>query len=63
MRVLGQSLVDALGQEVAADVGGHDDHGVLEVHDPALAVGQPAVVEDLEEDVEDVRVGLLDLVE
>ena len=30
---------------------------------PALAVGQPAVVEHLEQDVEDVGVGLLDLVE
>ena len=47
----------------AADVAGHDDDRVLEVHGPALAVGQAAVVEDLEEDVEDVRVGLLDLVE
>ena len=36
---------------------------VLEVDRPALAVGQAAVVEDLEEDVEDVRVRLLDLVE
>ena len=36
---------------------------VLEVHRPALAVGQPAVVQDLQQDVEHVRVGLLDLVE
>ena len=36
---------------------------VLEVDRPALAVGQATVVEDLEQDVEDVRVGLLDLVE
>ena len=47
----------------AADVAGHDDDRVLEVDRPALAVGQAAVVEDLEQDVEDVRVGLLDLVE
>ena len=46
-----------------ADVGGHDEHRVLEVHGAALAVGQPAVVEDLEQDVEHVVVGLLDLVE
>ena len=51
------------GDQLAADVAGHDDDGVLEVDRPALAVGQAAVVEDLEEDVEDVRVGLLDLVE
>ena len=49
--------------QVAADVAGHDHDRVAEVDRPALAVGQPAVVEDLEQDVEDVRVGLLDLVE
>ena len=46
-----------------ADVRGHDDHGVAEVDRAALAVGQPAVVEQLQEDVEDLRVRLLDLVE
>ena len=45
------------------DVRGHDQHGVLEVDGAALAVGQAAVVEDLQERVEDVGVGLLDLVE
>ena len=37
--------------------------GVAEVDRAALAVGQPAVVEDLEQDVEDVAMGLFDLVE
>jgi hypothetical protein len=46
-----------------ADVAGHDDDGVLEVDRAALAVGQAAVVEQLEQHVEDVRVRLLDLVE
>ena len=36
---------------------------VLEVDGAALGVGQPAVVEDLQQDVEDVGVRLLDLVE
>ena len=48
---------------LAADVGGHDDHRVAEIHGAALAVGEPAVVQDLEQEVEDVRVRLLDLVE
>ena len=48
--------------ELAADVGGHDDHRVLEVHGAAVPVGEPAVVQDLQQEVEDVRVGLLDLV-
>src|SRR3990172_2160138 len=49
--------------ELAADVGGEQDERVLEVDEPALAVLHPALVEDLEEDLVDVRVGLLDLVE
>ena len=38
-------------------------HGVLEVDDAALSVGQATVLEDLQQRVEDVRVRLLDLVE
>ena len=48
---------------VRAEVAGHHDHGVLEVHRAALAVGQAAVVEHLQQHVEHVRVRLLDLVE
>uniref|UniRef100_A0A452ZKJ8 Uncharacterized protein n=1 Tax=Aegilops tauschii subsp. strangulata TaxID=200361 RepID=A0A452ZKJ8_AEGTS len=52
------------GEEVlGAEVGGHDDHGVPEVHRPALPVGQPAVVQHLEERVEHRHVRLLHLVE
>src|SRR5699024_10954502 len=46
-----------------ADVARHRDDGVLEVHGATLAVSEAAVVEYLEEDVEDVAVGLLNLVE
>ena len=52
-----------LHDELAADVAGHDDHRVLEVHHVALAVGEPPVVEHLQQRVEDVGVRLLDLVE
>src|SRR4051794_20047315 len=45
------------------DVRGHDHDRVAEVHRAALRVGQAAVLQDLQEDVEDVRVRLLDLVE
>ena len=48
---------------VRADVGRHDDDGVLEVDRPAVRIGQSAVVEDLEQDVEHVGVSLFDLVE
>src|ERR1700755_1839307 len=44
-------------------VRGHDQHGVLEVHRAALRVGQAAVVENLQEYVENVGVRLLYLVE
>ena len=46
-----------------ADVAGHDDDRVAEIHRAAVAVGQPPVVEHLQQHVEHVAVGLLDLVE
>ena len=46
-----------------ADVGGHHDDGVLEADRAALAIGHAAVVENLQQGVEDFGVGLLDLVE
>ena len=46
-----------------ADVRRHDHDHVPEVDLAALRVGQLPVLEDLQEDVEDVRVRLLDLVE
>lgn len=45
-----------------ADVAGEDDQGVAEVDLAALGVIEHALVEDLEEQLEYVRVGLLDLV-
>ena len=47
---------------LAADVGGHDDHGVLEVNGPPLAVGQPAVVEQLQKRIEHLGMRFFDLV-
>ena len=56
---VGRQLLDLL----RAQVGGHHDHGVAEVDRAPLAVGQAAVVQHLQQDVEHVRVRLLDLVE
>ena len=53
----------AVRDGLAADVRRHDDDGVLEVDGATLAVGQAAVVEDLQQHVEHVVVRLLDLVE
>ena len=52
-------LLELLG----ADVAGHDDDRVAEVDPAALGIGQVPVLQDLEQDVEDLRVRLLDLVE
>ena len=46
-----------------SDVARHDEDGVAEVHRAPAAIRQPPVIEDLEEDIEDFRVRLLDLVE
>ena len=53
----------ALADHAGADVGGHDEQHVFERDGAALRVRQAAVLEDLQQDVEDVGVGLLDLVE
>lgn len=44
-------------------IGSHDDDGIAEIDAPAHAVGQTAFVEDLQQQIEYVGVGLLDLVE
>src|SRR5919112_5890991 len=48
---------------LCSHVGGHDYYRLLEVHRAALRIGEPSVVQDLKQDVEDVRVGLLYLVQ
>ena len=47
----------------AADVAGEDQDRVGEIHRAALAIGDPAVIEDLQHHVEHIGVGLLHLVE
>ena len=44
-------------------VAGHDDNCVPEINGPAVAVSQPSVLQDLEQDVEHIGMGFLDLVE
>ena len=48
---------------LAPDVRRHDHDHVLEVDRPALAVCQPPIVQQLEQDVQHLRMRLLDLVE
>src|SRR5713101_3952082 len=53
----------ALADEARAQIRGHDEDGVLEVDHVTHGVREAAVVEDLQEHVEDIGMGLLDLVE
>ncbi len=49
--------------QLTADIGGHDHDGIFEIYRSAVTVGQPAIVKNLQEDIEDVRMGFFDLVE
>ena len=45
------------------EVAGHDDDRIAEVDGPTFRIGQPAFVEDLQQEVEEVAAGLFDFVE
>ena len=53
-RVLGDGAFGEVGEVLGAQVRGEDDEGVAKIDGPPLPVGEPAVVEHLEEDVEHV---------
>ena len=48
---------------LAAQVGRHDDDGILEIHRPPLTVGHAAIVKHLQQNVEHIRMRLFHLVE
>ena len=52
-----------IDEVLGAEVGGHDDEHVAEIDRAPLTVGEPSVVEHLQQDVEHVRMRFLDLVE
>ncbi|MNI50110.1 hypothetical protein D3C73_1047540 [compost metagenome] len=56
-------VIGALNQMRRADIRGHDDNGVLEVDDPALGIGEPSVIEQLQQDVEHLRMRLFHFVQ
>ena len=58
----GEAHGGSLLESLSADIGGEQDDRVAEVHVPAEAVGQFALLENLEKHVQDVGMGLLDLV-
>ena len=55
-------LVDALQQIGGTDVGRHDQNGILEVHRSALGIGDPSIIQHLQQHVEHVRMRFLDLI-
>jgi hypothetical protein len=52
-----------LAEVLGSDVGRHDHDGITEIHALAAAVGQPALVKGLQEQVQQVGAGLFHLVE
>ena len=47
----------------AAQVAGHDNQRILKVHAAALAIGQAAIVQNLQQHIEHIRMGLFDFVQ
>src|SRR5690606_40193225 len=59
----GETEVSGLIRQIfAAEVTGHQNQRVGEVHGASGRVGQPAVIEYLQQHVEDIRVRLLDFI-
>ena len=56
-------MLEALTNNLTAQVAGHDDDSVLEVDGTALVVGESAIVEHLKQNVEHIGVRLLYLIE
>ncbi len=54
---------EILADHSGSHIRGHDDYGVLEIDKTTLVVGQPAVVQHLQKDVEHIRMRFLDLIE
>ena len=48
---------------MGAQVGSHDDDSILEVYYPALAIGEPAIIQNLQEHVEHIPMCLLNLIQ
>src|SRR5436190_2336139 len=45
------------------DVAGHDDDGIFEIYGAALAIGKPAIIEHLEEDIKNIMVRFFNFIE
>src|SRR6478672_9380065 len=52
-----------LENEHAADVRRHDDHGVSEIDRATLRISQPSIVENLQKNIEHIRMCFFDFIE
>ena len=52
----------AFEQIVRTNIRGHNDHGIFKIHRPALGIGHPPIIENLQQDVKDIVVRLLDFI-
>ena len=56
-------LPGVLEDRWTGQIAGHHHHGVAEIHGPPLGIGEPAIVEDLQQQVEHIGMGFLDLIQ
>ena len=56
------AAVNSFQQVLRSDIGGKDKDCILKVHGPALGIRNTSVIQDLEQNVEYIRVGLLHLI-
>ena len=56
------ALAGHLLNQVGAQVGRHHHDGIAKIHRAALAVGEPAIIQYLQQDVEHIRVRLLNFI-
>ena len=63
--LLGRRAAEADGAAlpVGARIGRHNDDGVFKIHDAALRIGDAAVIQNLKQNIQYVRVSLFQLVE
>jgi hypothetical protein len=59
---VGAGFLSELLNLMAGDVAGHNYNGVLEIDGLALSIGQSAVIEDLQQHIKDIRMGLFNLI-
>src|SRR5262249_8892163 len=63
LEVLAQTFTNIALGKTDADIRGHDDDGIFEVHRPPFAVCKPPVVKNLQHHIPHIGMSLLDFVE